>query len=152
MISRKERNSARGNRFAFVQVSDTTGIYEVMVFSEVLAHSRELLESGQPLLVTVDVRAEEDTLRLTAQRFEPLDRIVAQAEVGLRVILGAPDALTRLKELIGREGGGKGRVSVVVPVSPEREVEIALPGGFKVTPSIRQAVGAVAGVLDVVEV
>ena len=36
----KERTSARGNRFAFVQLSDTTGVFEVTVFSEVLAQAR----------------------------------------------------------------------------------------------------------------
>ncbi|MGH6994565.1 MAG: DNA polymerase III subunit alpha, partial [Stellaceae bacterium] len=55
IIGSKERTSARGNRFAFLQVSDMSGIYEVMAFSEVLRDSRPLLESGQPLLVTADV-------------------------------------------------------------------------------------------------
>ncbi|MDE1931954.1 MAG: DNA polymerase III subunit alpha, partial [Alphaproteobacteria bacterium] len=68
VIGSKERTSARGNRFAFLQVSDMSGIYEVMAFSEVLRDSRPLLDSGQPLLVTADIRVEGDTFRLTAQR------------------------------------------------------------------------------------
>ncbi len=36
VIGRKERTSARGSRFAFVQLSDNSGVFEVTLFSEVL--------------------------------------------------------------------------------------------------------------------
>jgi DNA polymerase-3 subunit alpha len=36
VAGRQERKSARGNRFAFAQLSDTTGGYEVTLFSETL--------------------------------------------------------------------------------------------------------------------
>jgi DNA polymerase-3 subunit alpha len=152
VVGRKERTSARGSRFAFVQMSDTSGIFEVMVFAEVLAQSRQHFDSGQPLLVTVDVRSEDDNLRLSAQRFEPLDGLVAQAAAGLRVFLGEGGALTPLKSLMAREGGGRGRVTIVVPVPPAREVEIALPGGFRISPRVRAAVKSLPGILDVHDV
>ncbi len=152
VIGRKERTSARGNRFAFVQMSDASGVFEVMMFSEVLGQTRALLDGGQPLLVTVDVRAEEETLRLTAQRAEPLDGVVAHAAAGLKVFLGEPDALSPLRGLMQREAGGRGRVTVVVPVPPAREVEILLPGGFKISPKVRAAVKSLPGILDVHDV
>jgi DNA polymerase-3 subunit alpha len=133
-------------------MSDTSGIFEVMVFAEVLAQSRQHFDSGQPLLVTVDVRSEDDNLRLSAQRFEPLDGLVAQAAAGLRVFLGEGGALTPLKSLMAREGGGRGRVTIVVPVPPAREVEIALPGGFRISPRVRAAVKSLPGILDVHDV
>ena len=36
VLNKQERISNRGNKFAFVQLSDPTGIFEVTVFSEVL--------------------------------------------------------------------------------------------------------------------
>src|SRR5438309_5320890 len=39
VIGRKERTSARGNRFAFVQLSDTTGMFEITLFSEILSQT-----------------------------------------------------------------------------------------------------------------
>jgi len=149
VIGRKERTSAKGSRFAFVQMSDSSGLFEVMVFSEVLAESRPLLDSGQPLLVTVDVRSEEDNLRLGAQKIEPLDAAVAHAAAGLRIFVGKESALSGLKGILAREGTGRGRVSIVVPVDPTKEVELALPGGFRIGPGIRAAVKALPGVLDV---
>jgi DNA polymerase-3 subunit alpha len=148
VIGRKERTSGRGNRFAFVQMSDPSGTFEVTLFSEILQEARVLLDSGQPLAVTVDVRSEEESLRLTAQKLEPLDAVVAYAAAGLRVFVGEARALTSLKSVIARESGGRGRVTVVLDL-PAREVEIAIPGGFKVGPQIRAAVKSLPGVIDV---
>jgi DNA polymerase III subunit alpha len=149
VVGKKERNSARGNRFAFVQLSDQSGMYEITVFSDVLSAARPYLDSGTPLLLTLDAREDGDTLRLTAQSVEPLDEAVAHAAAGLRIRLDAAEAAPMLAKLMSKESGGKGRVSLVVPVSPAREVEIVLPGGFKIGPGIRGQVQAVPGVLEV---
>jgi DNA polymerase III subunit alpha len=148
VIGRKERTSGRGNRFAFVQMSDPTSTFEVTLFSEILGQSRALLDSGRPLVVTVDVRSEEDSLRLTAQRIEPLDTVVAHAAAGLKIFVGEACALPHLKSVIAREAGGRGRVTVILDL-PAREVEIALAGGFKVDPRTRAAVKSLPGVIDV---
>jgi len=148
VIGKKERTSARGNRFAFVQLSDNSGAFEVTVFSEVLAQTRGVLEGGQPLVVTVDVRREEENLRLTVQKIEPLDTIVAQAAAGLRIFVAEAEALPRLKSVISREAGGRGRVTIVLDL-PSREIEMALPGGFRIDPKIRAAVKSLPGIIDV---
>jgi DNA polymerase III subunit alpha len=145
---RKERTSARGNRFAFVKLSDTSGQFEITVFSDVLAQSRDLLENGRLVVVTVDVRHEEENLRLTAQKVEPLDSVVAQAGAGLRVFVGEAEALPRLRSVIAREAGGSGRVTIVLDL-PQSEVEVALPGGFRIDPHIRAAVKSLPGIVDV---
>ena len=151
VIGRKERTSARGNRLAFVQMSDPSGVFEVTLFAEMLREARALFDAGQPLAVTVDVRSEEDSLRLTAQKIEPLDDIVAHTAAGLRVFLGEARALATLKNLISCEAGGRGRVSVVLDL-PEREVEIAIPGGFRVDPKVRAAVKSLPGIVDVYDI
>lgn len=46
-----------------------------------------------------------------------------------------------------REAGGRGRVTVVLDL-PSREVEIAIPGSFKVDPKTRAAVGSLPGIVD----
>jgi DNA polymerase-3 subunit alpha len=148
IIGRKERTSGRGNRFAFVQMSDASGTFEVTLFSEMLREARALLDSGQPLVVTVDARSEEDNLRLTAQKIEPLDSVVADAAAGLRVFVGEAHALPNLKSVIAREAGGRGRITLVLDL-PAREVEIAIPGGFKVGPQTRAAVKSLPGIIDV---
>jgi DNA polymerase-3 subunit alpha len=125
-----------------------TGVFEVTLFSEILGQSRALLDSGQPLIVTLDVRREEENLRLTAQKIEALDSVVAHAAAGLRVFVAEAEALPRLKTLISREQGGRGRVTVVLDL-PSREVEMSLPGGFRISPGIRAAVKSLPGIVDV---
>ena len=152
MVSKKERSSARGNRFAFLQMSDASGFFEVTVFSEVLSQARALLEPGQKILVTADARVEEESVRLTAQRIEALDGVVAQAAAGLKIFLDRPEALQKLRDTIACESGGKGRITVVVPLSPARQVEIALPGGFRIGPRVHATIKSLAGILDAQEI
>jgi DNA polymerase-3 subunit alpha len=60
VASKQERKSAKGNRFAFVQLSDPTGLYEVTVFSDVLEQARDYLEPGKNVVLTVKVDPDGD--------------------------------------------------------------------------------------------
>ena len=64
VVGRQERKSARGNRFAFVQLSDFTGNFEVTLFSEVLEKSRNNLESGARIILTAEASFEGEQLKL----------------------------------------------------------------------------------------
>ena len=148
--ARKERTSAKGNRFAFVGMSDLTGMFEVMLFSEILAQARPLLDSGQPLLVTCDAKLEEDNVRLNGQAIDTLDNAAAASSAGLRVVLQDPKAVEAMKAVFLRDvGTGKtGRVKLVVPAD-RREVELTLPGFFPIGGHTRASVKAIPGVADV---
>ena len=152
VIGKRERTSARGNRYAFVQLSDMSGVYEVTVFSEVLAAARGLLDAGAPLLITAEARIEEDNIRLTAEDIRPLDKAVARAAGGLRVFIRDEVPLTGLRGVIGREGRGRGRITLVVPVAGDREVEVMLPGTYAISPATLGAIKAIRGVVDVQEI
>ena len=153
VISKQERTSARGNRFAFVQLSDTSGVFEITLFSEVLAASRQLLESGKPLLITAEARAEGDGVRILAQSLAPLDAAAADAAATLRIFLRDAAPLASLRKLFDGAAvpRAKGRVSLVVDID-DREVEIALPGQFPVSPQVKARAKAIPGVVDVQEV
>lgn len=154
-LSKRERTSRKGDRFAFIQLSDHTGMYEVTAFREVLSASRELIEesiaTGAPLLVTVDVRPEGDALRITATGITLLEDVAANTDAGVRVFVSDPEALEGLKAMVERAGQGRGRLAVVVDAD-DAEVEIVLPGAYKVSPGTRSAIKAVPGVVHVEEV
>jgi len=155
VVAKRERTSARGSRYAFVQMSDPSGFFEITLFSEVLNQVRDLLDGGEPLMVTADVQVLDETVRLTAVAVEPLDRLAAQAGAGLRVFLRDQAPLDHLRRLIDREAkvrGGRGRISLVLGIDAGREVEMALPGGYRVSPGMRAAVKSLPGVLDVHDV
>ncbi|PPR74913.1 MAG: DNA polymerase III subunit alpha, partial [Alphaproteobacteria bacterium MarineAlpha3_Bin4] len=58
LVSKKERTSAKGNRYAFIQFTDTSGTFEVTAFSEALTEAGELLEPGNSLMIRGAVQFE----------------------------------------------------------------------------------------------
>ncbi len=148
---RQDRTSAKGNRFAFVQLTDSSGRYEVTVFSELLAQCRDLLEPNARVLVTAESRADGDGLRLSAQSIEPLDDALAKATKSLRVFVAGPDGLDVLKRTIFDGEKGSGRISLVIGVADQREVEIALPGRYALSGDMMSAIEATPGVTQVRE-
>jgi len=151
VIDRSERTSAKGNRFAFVQCSDQSGAFEMMVFSEVLSSKRPLLEPGQAILVSVDGRLDGEQVKLLAQNVEKLEDAVANSAAGLRIEISDPTVLATLqKTLEGRKG--RGRVALVVPLEEETEVEVTLPGTYSIAGGLRDIVGMLPGVSQVEEI
>ncbi len=151
VVNRQERTAKSGNRFAFVSLSDASGVFEVTCFAETLASSRELLEAGRAVLLTVDVQLNGEEIRLTCQEVKPLEDEVARASDGVKVVLRDPDPVPSLKAMLERLGRGRGKVHVLVELDALREAEIQLPGAYSITPQSRAALKAVPGVVEVVE-
>ncbi|MCW5749088.1 MAG: DNA polymerase III subunit alpha, partial [Alphaproteobacteria bacterium] len=151
VIDKAERTSAKGNRFAFVSVSDASGNYELTVFSEVLSAKRDLLQPGAAILVSADGRLDGDQVKLTTQSVEKLDDAVRHAAAGLRITLNDAAALARLKEILG-QAAGRGRISLLMALDDDNQAEVTLPGGYAVAPGTRESLGRVPGVTQVEEV
>ncbi len=147
--SRRFTTSSRGAKMAFVQMSDASGSFEVTVFSEVLAVSRELLESGAPLIAVVDVQQWNDGFRLTAQDVQPLDEAAVKAAAGLRVFVRDKAPLSSLATVFQEHGEfGPGKVRITLEAG-DREIEMDLPRGYAISVAVRSAVKAIPGVIDV---
>ena len=152
VVAIKERITRTGSRMAWVRISDAAGSCEVTLFSEVLQRARPIIGNGAHVLVTAELRVEGEALRITAQDVVPLDQAAAHASACIRVWLRETAALPHVRDLLGREVGGRGRVILMPWVSVEQSVEVALPGSFNVTPRLAQALKAVRGVEQVEEV
>ncbi|CDK98329.1 DNA polymerase III, alpha subunit [Magnetospirillum gryphiswaldense MSR-1 v2] len=151
MLSKQERTSAKGSRYAFVTASDSSGMYEVTCFSEVLAASREILEAGGPLLFEVDARLEEEQLRLTCQRIASLDQEAAKAAAGLKIFIRDDAPIPTLVQLIAKEAKGRNRITIVSQLGT-REVEVGLKNTISLSPGFMGALRSVSGVVDVEEI
>ena len=152
VISKKERISAKGNRYAFVQFSDTTGAFEAVVFSDQLAAAQGVLEPGQSLFIRANAQFEGGTLRLSAQSLKPLDEVASQTAAGLNIIVDNDKGLDGLKEVLASSGKGRGRVGVIARIPPAREVKISLKDGVRVTPELLYAVRTLPGIVEVQEI
>jgi len=152
LIAKKERTSARGNRYAFLQFSDTTGVYEVTAFSEILSGARDFLEVGNSVLIRATAQLEGDTVKFLANGLEPIEQAVAGAAAGLRVVVASEAPLATLQQMLAREGRGKGRVEVVARPDPATEVALELPGTYAISPGLLTEARSLPGVVDVAEI
>ncbi|WP_047994348.1 DNA polymerase III subunit alpha [Puniceibacterium sp. IMCC21224] len=158
VAGRQERKSARGNRFAFAQLSDTTGNYEVTLFSETLEKSREFLETGAKVVVTVEATMESDQLKLLGRSVAPVDVAVADAgSSGLRIFVDDAAAIAHIASVLGRAAdqlpkAARGPVQLCLShAGLPGEVEIALDQQFPVNPEIKGAIKSLGGILAVEE-
>ncbi|SEN09896.1 DNA polymerase III, alpha subunit [Gemmobacter aquatilis] len=152
--SRQERKSAKGNRFAFVQLSDPTGLYEVTVFSDTLEQCRDFLEPGQNVVLTVEANLEGETLKLLARGAQPIDSVAAEAGgANLRIHITHAEAAQSIATLLGTIAPArtKGQITLCVPDAQGREIDLALPDLYPVTPQVKGAIKAMNGVLMVEE-
>ncbi|MDE2007934.1 MAG: DNA polymerase III subunit alpha, partial [Rhodospirillales bacterium] len=152
VVAVKERTTRTGNRMAFVRLSDATGSTEVTLFSEVLGGARPLLAAGTNLLIAAELQTQGETLRATALEVSALERAVGTVGAGLRVWLAETAAVAHIRTLLGAQSSGRGRVFLIPRTDEARSVEIALPGGFSVTPMLAQAMAQLPGVERVEEV
>jgi DNA polymerase-3 subunit alpha len=151
-ISYRQRSSAKGAKYAVVQMSDPSGVFEVMVFNEVLVAVRDLIERAVtesfPLIVEADAQRRDDDLSLFVRNIAPYDQAVAKAPTVFEIFLGGEEAVESLAKLLAREKPGRGVVKLKVPDGAS-EIEIQLPGRWAVTGEIRQAIKAIPGVVHV---
>jgi DNA polymerase-3 subunit alpha len=89
-------------------------------------------------------------LRIFVRDTKPLDSIAKR----LQTPEGAPASgaampKTTAPAIVPRAGAGDGEVSLVMMLDLRTEVEMKLPGRFKVSPQIAGAIKAVSGVVDV---
>jgi len=156
--ARQERKSAKGNRFAFVSLSDPTGLYEVTVFSDTLEAARQHLEPGLAVVLTVEANLEGETLKLLARGAQPIDTVAADAGTsGLRVHVDSVAAVTSVAALLLRmaeeiRGRTRGPVSFCVADRDSgAEIEVAAGRDFPVNPQIKGAIKSLQGVIMVEE-
>jgi DNA polymerase III subunit alpha len=173
VVSRMERRTKTGNKMGIMGLSDPTGHFEAVLFSEGLAQYRDVLEPGAAVLLQLGAELQGEDVRARVLHAEPLDDAAAKTQKGLRIFLRDTKPLDSIvKRLQGPEaaaangnstpalkgaappiaprgGAGDGEVSLVMMLDLETEVEMKLPGRFKVSPQIAGAIKAVTGVVDV---
>jgi DNA polymerase III subunit alpha len=158
VVSRTERRTRSGSKMGIIGLSDPSGHYEAVLFAEGLAQYRDLLEPGTAVLLFLSAEVQAEEVRARIQTVEPLDQAAAKMQKGLRVFLRNDMPLDGLVRRLEPSGNGNGRssveasdgeVSMVLMLQNGSEVEVKLPGRFKVSPQIAGAMKAVPGVVTV---
>ncbi len=147
VVSRQERRTRTGNRIAIVQLSDTSGQYEAVVFQDTLEACRDRLEPGSCVLLSVSAQERDEGLSVRIQNVEPLQKVSA-SERQLTVFLDVDRPITAIDKLVA--GPGSCEVRFVCLIDQGRtEVEVRLERKREVSRSVASAIRAMPGVVDV---
>ena len=150
VTSKQVRVSQRGKRFAFVQLTDQTGVFEVTIFSDVLASAITLLESEKPLFISANLKVDDNGPRLLAARVQYLDDAVAAWHGGVALWVQDETPLFALKDSLRDDGPGKAEVKLQALIDGH-EVSIGVPGRFRLSGKLRQQLRKMPGILSVQE-
>jgi len=159
VLKRQERKSARGDRFAYVQISDPTGLNEVTVFSDALKDSDDHLKPGRNVVMNVTAAMDSGQLRLRVRSASPIETVTAVAEeLGLRIFVENSDAVSSVATLLERTAQDTGsRIYGEVQLRLMSrdllgEVDVSIGDRFRINPQIKSALKSVSGVVQVEEI
>lgn len=148
VTSKQERKTRTGNKMGVIQLSDTTGQYEAVLFSEGLAQYRDVLEPGTSVVITVSAEDRPEGINMRIQTAQSLEDEASRVQKALRIYLRDAAPLNTLSSQLSTRG--EGQVSfVVIKEGGAGEVEIELPNRCRISPQIASAMRAVPGVVEV---
>ena len=107
VLDRTERRTKTGNKMGIVTLSDQTGHFEAIVFSEGLQRYRDILEPGTAVLLMLQAGLEGDEVRARIGMAEPLDEAVARHQKGMRIFLRDERPIGSVQERL--QGARRGR-------------------------------------------
>jgi DNA polymerase-3 subunit alpha len=150
VVRRRQERAASGSgeKFAFVNLSDPTGEYEVLFPPEALRKHRDLLEPGAQIAIKVRAKSADGDVRFFGDEAEPLDRAIASATASLRnhLTAAAADAQALRQRLKAASSGG-GDVVLVAGFAGGHEAEVKLPGRYVLDAAARGALKTAPGVM-----
>ncbi len=147
LIKKQVRIAKSGNKFAFLQISDPTGVQEIMIFSELLALNQAILEPGTNLLIDLEVKQQDDSIRMSGQGIKLLDDALKDKYRLTYIELVKTDSLPQLGELLAEDGEGLAAIHLVLPTGQLNEfVEMKLNGSYKLSAATVNAIQQLNGV------
>ena len=146
LLGVSERTSKKGNRYAFLSFTDTSGVFEAIAFSEILSENRDMLVPGNSFFIRAQFDADDG--RFSIQGLEPLEKAARKAMPGLAVVVESETPLKALRDVLADGRQGKGQVVVTSRLGEGREVDVELPGGYALTPDVIEAVRAIPGIVE----
>lgn len=104
ITSRKIRSSAKG-KYAFVQLSDISGLIEVSIFNEkILFDNEAILLPGNAVFMRIDARKDDSGLRLTVESILPIEEALSHISNSYTAIVKDPTVIPLFKNYLSDKG------------------------------------------------
>ncbi len=146
LLVKQERTSKTGQKFAFLQISDPYGVFEIAVFSEVFARARDLLIAGTAFSISALVRIEGETSRIIAQSIEILDTIIQSSTPNLTLHAEEKLNVDHLKRILLAAPAGKTALKIELKLANDTLVSIRNIKSCQMDQGLRAQLLAVQGV------
>ncbi len=151
LISIQERVSQKGNKFAFLQFTDKSGVFEVTCFADLINNSVDILQEGNVLIIHAQKKMENGVVRLLAQRLQSLEDKIASAHSGLGIWVETSDCLNDIKSILAEDGKGRAPVEIHIKDSSSR-IKMLLPDYFLLSGKCRKKLKSVPGILKIEDI
>jgi DNA polymerase-3 subunit alpha len=148
IATRADRRTKKGTPMLSLSLSDPSGSYEVIGFSEAVEQFGRILQPGASVIINVEADERPDGISLRLMSAVPLDEAAQKAgksltiETSSEISLGAIRAQLKL--------GGNGRVTFVVAREQGRKLyAVDIGAGWQLSPALAGAIKSFDGVVDV---
>ncbi|MEL6437326.1 MAG: DNA polymerase III subunit alpha, partial [Pseudomonadota bacterium] len=125
VVSKKVRRTKNGSKMAVLTLSDATGQFEVVMYSDQLEQYGDMAETGKNFVLTIGVRERDDeTISIILNTLSPLEETTGTDKVNLmRVFVRDPQPASSIARQL--RNGGNSPVSLIV-IKPDGEGEVEI--------------------------
>jgi DNA polymerase-3 subunit alpha len=148
VVSRSERNTRTGNRMGIVVLSDATGQFEAVLFSETLNKYRDLMEPGKSVVMICSADERPEGISLRVNDVKPLEAELASNRRAMRVFVRSADPIASLRKHLTLRGNDEVSV-IVIEGAGDAEYEVKLQGGFTISAQLANAMRSLPGIEEV---
>ena len=129
----QERISSKGNKFAFLQLSDPSGIFEVLIFSDLLDLKSDILSKGNIIVIDCLVSNENGKLRLVVRNLNIFNHQDQNLSNNLLIKVDSNFEVKELAEILENNNKNKNNKCYFIKltsIQSEKNFKINLPNKF----------------------
>ena len=104
VTGKRIRMSVHNKRYAFLQVSDPSGVIEFTLFSKLFESVESILTDNVPIYIKAEAQAEGGRIKLLAQEILPLETAINEKMRALMIHVLDASALEGIAEGLKRAG------------------------------------------------
>jgi DNA polymerase III subunit alpha len=148
IATRADRRTKKGTPMLSLSLSDPSGSFEVIGFSEVVEAYGKILVPGRSVIINVEADERPDGISLRLMSAAPLDEAAQKAGKSLTIEASDIKCLPAIHSQL--KAGGNGRVTFVVARDQgKRLYEVDIGAGWQLSPALAGAIKSFDGVVDV---
>ena len=144
LLSKKEKLSKNGQKYAFLTISDQDNSFEVTVFPDVFAKSKDLLVVGNSLLLDANIKIDGDNLKILGTSVQNIDKIIENQKVFIEISENAD--IDNLYQALEKIPDGNNAISFIVRKQNGSKIEVKTQYSKNISIENRNAISRIQGV------